>query len=57
MEYRNWTIEIETDPWAKLFGSKVKFFLEGSKVYSADSIEEAKETIDDIENGYYTLFV
>lgn len=49
MEYRNWTIEIETDPWANFFGSKVKFFLEGSKVYSADSFEDAMQQIDELE--------
>lgn len=49
MKYRGYTIEPETDPWAKLFGIKYKFFIDGEKVYSADSEEEARALIDEIE--------
>ena len=52
MTYKNWTIEIETDSWAMFFGSKVKFFIDGERVYSADSVEEAIAAINEIENGY-----
>lgn len=47
MIYKEYTIEPETDLWAIKAGSKVKFFIDGEKVLSASSIEEAKEFIDD----------
>lgn len=53
MKYRDWTIEPETNPWAKLFGIKVKFFIDGEKIHSADSIEEAKSMIDEIESPIF----
>lgn len=51
MEYHGYTIEEETNPWAKFFGSKVKFYLDGEKVYSASSEEDAKEQIDELESS------
>lgn len=53
MIYKDWTIELETNPWAKLFGIKVKFFIDGERVRSADSVEEAMDAINEIESGYY----
>lgn len=47
--YKDWTIEPETNPWAKLFGIKVKFFIDGERVYSADSFEDAVAQIEEIE--------
>lgn len=49
MKYRDWTIEPETNPWAKLFGIKFKFYLDGEKIYSADSFEDAVAQIEEIE--------
>lgn len=49
MIYKGWNIEEETNPWAKLFGIKFKFFIDGERVYSADSFEDAVAQIEEIE--------
>lgn len=51
--YKGWLIEEDTNPWAKFFGSKVVFCLDGERVYSADSFEEAREMIDEIESPIF----
>lgn len=55
IKYKNYIIEPETDLWAIKYGSKFKFYHEsGEVVHSANSVEEAKEMIDDgfIKNDY-----
>lgn len=47
--YRGYTIAEETNQWAKLFGSKVVFYIDGERLHSADSFEDARQQIDEIE--------
>lgn len=53
MIYKGYQIEPETNPWAKLFGSKVKFYIDGERVYSADSFEDAVAQIEEIESPIF----
>lgn len=53
MEYKGYTIIEETDPWAIFFGSKVNFFIDEEKIYSADSFEDAIEQINEMENPLF----
>jgi hypothetical protein len=45
MQYKGYTIEGETDPWAIKFGYLFRFYRD-ERIHPAKSIEEAKEEID-----------
>jgi len=47
MEYKGYTIR-EASDWAKKFGIKIEYFFPGDRMRFADSIEEAKEEIDEL---------
>ena len=49
IKYKGYTIEPEDDPWAKKFGSKFKFYFKdgGEVIHSAESVEDAKDQIDE----------
>lgn len=49
MNYKGFQIIEETDPWALKTGAKFRWFIDGEKVHSASSIEEAIEQIDELE--------
>jgi hypothetical protein len=44
--YKQYTIEEETEPWAIKYGWNYKVSLSGEFCFNADSIEEAKEEIN-----------
>ena len=46
ISYRNWTIEPEFDPWALQYGMNYRYFIDGERIYSASTIEEAKQETD-----------
>lgn len=49
IEYKGWLISEETEPWALKFSPnlKVKYSNDG-RVYNAESVEEAKREIDEL---------
>jgi hypothetical protein len=47
MIYKGYTIEPEDHPWAKKYCGPIKFYIDSEKVLNADSVEEAKELIDE----------
>jgi hypothetical protein len=46
IEYKGYIIETETDPWALKYCGKFKYYSD-EKIRSADSVEEAKQLIDE----------
>ena len=48
--YRGWTIKKELDPWALQYGMNYRYF-RGERIYSASTVEEAKQEIDEREPG------
>ena len=51
ISYRSWTIEPEFDPWALQYGMNYRYFIDGERIYSASTVEEAKQEIDEREPG------
>lgn len=49
--YRGYTIQKEFDPWALQYGMNYRYFIDGERIYSASTIEEAKNEIDEREPG------
>lgn len=47
MNYKGFTISEETDPWAIKTGSTHRWFIDGEKIHSATSVEDAIEQIDE----------
>lgn len=48
MTYKGYTIEAETCPWAIKYSGVIKYFIDSEKVMNADTVEEAKDQIDEI---------
>lgn len=50
IHFKGFVIEEETDPWAIKYGMNYRYYREGSngeRIYSAASIKDAKEEIND----------
>lgn len=54
MNYKGFQIEEEHDPWALKTGSTHRWFIDGEKVHSATSLQDAVEQInEEIERQFF----
>ena len=50
-EYKGYIIEPEPEPWARKYNRKFRFFIDHEKIRHAETIEEAKDEIDELVNS------
>lgn len=49
-EYRGFFIESESEPWALKYNKNYRFYKSEEKIRHAETIEEAKDEIDELTN-------
>lgn len=47
MGYKGFEIQPETEPWALKTGATYRWFIDGEKIHSATSVQDAIEQIDE----------
>lgn len=49
-EYKGYIIESESEPWALKYHKNYRFYRSEEKIRHAETIEEAKDEIDELTN-------